>query len=109
MVSLRHARLEVDTADVAVRCHDFDVQASGTVRLASERDVRFEADELRAETRRDVHLNGAFIRLNCTPEGEAEAQALLAAVTMGVPQTPPAETCGTHDVSAPLEPKPGVP
>src|SRR4051812_14233039 len=41
VVSLRGARVEVDTADVAVRCRDFDVQASGTVRLASESEMRF--------------------------------------------------------------------
>src|SRR5689334_9807832 len=57
VVSLRGARVEVDAADVAVRCRDFDVQASG--------EVRFGAQELRAETKRDIHLNGEFIRLNC--------------------------------------------
>jgi hypothetical protein len=63
VVSLRGARLELDAADVAIRCHDFDVEASG---------------EIRAQTAGDIHLNGAFIRLNCTPEGEAAAQVLLA-------------------------------
>lgn len=70
VVSLRGARLEIDSLDLAVRCRDLDVQATGEVSL--------EADELRAETRRDIHLNGAFVRLNCTPQAEAEAQALLA-------------------------------
>ena len=78
VVSLRRARLEVDAADVAVRCREFDVQASGTVRLASEREVRFEADELRAETKGDIHLNGAFIRLNCTADGEPPPEDMVA-------------------------------
>lgn len=112
VVSLRGARVELDAADVAVRCRDFDVKASG--------EVRFEAEELRAQTKRDVHLNGAFIRLNCTTEGEAEAQELLAQLAMGnpegVPQTPPGATgeaadgCGGHDHHpVPAEPEPGAP
>ena len=64
---MRGARIEVESPEVAFRCQTFDVQASGNVRLASEQEVRIEADELRAQTKRDVHLNGAFIRLNCTP------------------------------------------
>jgi hypothetical protein len=78
VVSLRGARVEVDAADVAFRCRDFDVQASGAARLASAGEMRLEAGEIRAETKHDIHLNGAFIRLNCTPDSEAEAQALLA-------------------------------
>jgi hypothetical protein len=78
VVSLRGARLEVDAADVAFRCRDFDVEASGTARVASACEIKLEANEIRAQTEQDIHLNGAFIRLNCTPEGEAAAQALLA-------------------------------
>jgi hypothetical protein len=94
VVALRSARVEVDTADVAFRCRDFDVQASGT--------ARFAADELRAETKRDIHLNGAFIRLNCTPEGEAEAQALMAQVAAQQGALPAAgDPCGALDASHP--------
>lgn len=78
VISLRGARVEVDSPDVAVRCNTFDLQATGAVRLASDQEVRIDAGEMRTETKRDIHLNGAFIRLNCTAEGEAEAQALLA-------------------------------
>ena len=78
VVSLRAARLDVDAADVAFRCRDFDVQASGVARIASAGELKLEATEIRAQTERDIHLNGAFIRLNCTAVGEAEAQALLA-------------------------------
>ncbi len=116
VVSLRGARIEVDAADVAFRVRDFDVQATGTVRLASEREVQLEADELRAETKRDIHLNGAFIRLNCTADGDAEAQALLAqmAAQQGAGD-PPAEHDHTHGSAhggaptAPSDPTPGAP
>lgn len=95
VVSLRGARLEVESPDVAFRCRTFDVQASGPVTLASEREVRVSADELRMETARDIHLNGAFIRLNCT-EGEAADMVAAAAGIVeasagraaGDPQTP---------------------
>jgi len=116
VVSLRGARVEVDVADIAVRCRNFDVQASGDVRLASEREVRFEAEDLRAETTRDIHLNGAFIRLNCTAEGEAEAQALLAQIAAQQAVQPAAgDSCGAHDAShaaalpAPSKPTPDAP
>ena len=68
VVSLRGARLELEAPDVSVRCNTFDVHATETLSLSSERDVRIEADELRAKTEHDVHLNGAFIRLNCTAD-----------------------------------------
>jgi hypothetical protein len=84
VVSMRGARVEVESPDVAFRCRTFDVQATGDVRLGSEQAVRIQADEVRAETKQDIHLNGAFIRLNCTAEGEAEAQALLAQMAANV-------------------------
>jgi hypothetical protein len=104
VVSLRGARVEVDAADVAVRCRDFDVQASGN--------VRFGAEELRAETTRDIHLNGAFIRLNCTADGDAEAQALLAQMAAQQGTEPTAsDPCCAHDASHsdPSKPSPGAP
>jgi len=70
VVSLRCARLEVESPEVAFRCDTFDVHAKGDVRLASEREVSITADELRAKTERDIHLNGAYVRLNCTPDLE---------------------------------------
>ena len=75
VVSLRGARLEVESPDVAFRCNTFDVQAAGAVSLASEREVRVTADEVRMETAHDIHLNGAFIRLNCTAEGMSPEEA----------------------------------
>lgn len=108
VVSLRGARVEVDSADVAVRCRTFDVQATGTVRVASEQEVRFEADELRAETKRDIHLNGTFIRLNCTADGEAEAQALLAQMAATVAAQGAQDSCAGHPETA-GEPTPQTP
>jgi hypothetical protein len=94
---MRGARVEVDSPDVAFKCRTFDVQASGGVRV--------QADEVRAETKHDIHLNGAFIRLNCTPEGEAQAQALLAQMAAAAEQAraaglevPPLDACaGGHE------------
>jgi len=98
VISMRGARVEVDAADVAFRCHDFAVQAN----------------EVRIEAKEDVHLNGAFIRLNCTAEGEAEAQALLAQLAAGTVGLPPAEPhdCAAHagPASPPVgEPEPTAP
>lgn len=76
VVSLRCARLEVESPEVAFRCDTFDVQAKRDVRLASEREVTITADELRAKTERDIHLNGAYVRLNCTPDLEVPVPML---------------------------------
>jgi len=78
VVSLRAARLEVESPDVAFRCRTFDVQTTGTLSLASEAEVRVAADEVRVETAHDIHLNGAFIRLNCTADGEPPPEDMVA-------------------------------
>ncbi|MEN9796424.1 MAG: hypothetical protein RL653_120 [Pseudomonadota bacterium] len=70
VVKLRGARLEVDSPEIALRCKTFDVQASEQIRL--------QGDELRATTQRDIHLNGAFIRLNCDDGPAPTAPALPA-------------------------------
>lgn len=75
VVSVRGARLEVESPEVAFRCRTFAVQASEQVSLASEQAVQIQADEVFARSKRDIHLNGAFIRLNCTDSGQ-EAPAL---------------------------------
>ena len=80
VVSLRGARLEVESPEVAFRCGTFDVQAAGAVSLVSEREVRIAGGELRMETARDIHLNGAFIRLNCTEGAAADMVAAAAGV-----------------------------
>jgi hypothetical protein len=70
VIAVRGARLELESPDVAVRCRTFDVHATEGLSLSSDRDVRIQADEVRAETKQDIHLNGAFIRLNCTADAE---------------------------------------
>ena len=71
VVTLRGGRLELDAPAVSVRCETFAVQASSEVSLTSQGAVRIAADELHARTAQDIHLNGAFIRLNCTPDAPA--------------------------------------
>ena len=62
-VVVRATRLEVDSPALAVRCSEFDLQA-GNVAVRSE-------GELRVQTVGDVHMNGAVIRLNCTPTDDS--------------------------------------
>ena len=83
VVSLRGARLEVESPDVAFRCRTFDVQATESLTLASEREVRVAANEVRVETQHDIHLNGAFIRLNCDASGGPSADEIVAAALAG--------------------------
>ncbi len=71
VVTLRGGRLEMESPAVTFRCESFDVQASSEVNLTSQGEVRIAADQLRARTQQDIHLNGAYIRLNCTPETPA--------------------------------------
>ena len=66
VVSLRSARVELEAPTVAIRCEDLDVRAAqrmalqaGTVGIRSEGEVQIAAE-------RDVHINGHFVRLNCT-------------------------------------------
>jgi hypothetical protein len=94
VVSLRCARLEVDSPEVAFRCDTFDVKTKGDLRLASEREVTIEADELRARTERDIHLNGAYVRLNCTPD--LEVPVPMPDVAAFLQATGQAHACG-HD------------
>lgn len=68
VVTLRGGRLELDAPAVAVRCQSFAVQAEQDVHLAAQGGVHIAGEELRARTAQDIHLNGAYIRLNCTPE-----------------------------------------
>lgn len=63
VVSLRGARLELASPEVSVACKRFEVRADEEIRLASD-------GEVRVQTERDIHLNGAYIRLNCTPDLE---------------------------------------
>ncbi len=93
VVSLRGARLEVESPEIAFRCRTFDVEASERVSLDSKGRMSLTADEARIATARDIDLNGAFIRLNCSPEvssEEAVAQALAMAAQALAPTLSPA-------------------
>lgn len=75
VVTLGSGRLLFESLDVSFRCQSFAVHAAQEVTLNSQGDVDIKAHELRAETAQDIHLNGAYIRLNCTP-GAAVPQPL---------------------------------
>jgi hypothetical protein len=96
VVSLRGARLEIDSPDVAFRCRNFDVEATGDLSLRSQREVRILGDELRARTEHDIHLNGAYVRINCTDDLQVPVQLPLPALdTIAAP--PSAAECGCSD------------
>jgi hypothetical protein len=69
LVRLRAARLELEASDaVAVRCRRFELETSEATELHSAGVVRITSQELRVRTQDDIHMNGAFIRLNCDEE-----------------------------------------
>ncbi len=105
VVSLCAARLELLAPAVDIRCDTFQVHATSNISLESDGEVRVHADELRAVTEQDIHLNGAFVRINCTPEGTEAAMLEVAALAL-LAEAPPenaGEACGHHH-HAPAEP-----
>lgn len=92
VVTLRGGRLEMESPAVSFRCDSFAVEARSAVNLTSQGEVHIAAQELHARTEKDIHLNGAFIRLNCTPD----APAPLPAAT----PLPTAATCCDHAVAS---------
>lgn len=104
VVTLREARLEVAAPELVFRCRSFDVQASDSLNLRCEREVRIESDELRARTEHDIHLNGAYVRINCTPDLQVPVDlSALTTPTSGAGTTEPHE-CGDACHAAPHEP-----
>ncbi len=83
VVTLRGARLEVDSAEVAFRCRTFDVHATERLRVSSEGEVQIAADEMRLTAEHDIHLNGAYLRLNCTADEASPEGAALPAPKQG--------------------------
>ncbi len=72
VVSLRAARLELAAPTVAVRCDDLDVRARRSVALGAGESVAIASEgDCRVTSVGDVHLNGAFLRLNCTDDAAA--------------------------------------
>lgn len=109
VVTLSSGRLLFDSPDVTFSCQSFAVQAAQEVNLQSQGDMHIKANELRAETAQNMHLNGAYICLNCTPgaaipqplaepqldaTSEVPAQTCTAVHTHNHPQTPQSELIG---------------
>jgi hypothetical protein len=66
LVRVCGGRLELNAVDdVAVRCKRFEVETTESTVLSSAGDLRMTGSELKVRTIEDIHLNGAFIRLNC--------------------------------------------
>ncbi|MFO0948371.1 MAG: hypothetical protein U1D30_21035 [Planctomycetota bacterium] len=70
-VSLRGARLEMEAIEkLAIRCKELAIIADEGASLRTGGVLRFEGDEVRFKSIKDIHLNGTFIRLNCPPNVE---------------------------------------
>ena len=108
VVTLGGGRLLVESTDVVFRCQTFAVQATQQVSLTSQRAVNIQAHELHAKTEEDIHLNGAYIRLNCTPDapvpGPFTAEELSASATADSPRcenTAESPSCDHHSHEPP--------
>ena len=65
VVSLRGGRLELEAPDtVAVHCRRFEVNTTEETQLQSSGPVHITGQEMFVETKSDIHLKGAIIRLN---------------------------------------------
>ncbi|MBI1189904.1 MAG: hypothetical protein GC200_04385 [Tepidisphaera sp.] len=66
VLQLRGVKLEIDSTDsVAVRCKDFEIAATDSVRLTAARDVEVRAQgELKVKTQGQMHIDGEVINLN---------------------------------------------
>lgn len=72
VLRLRGARLEIDSTDeVAVRCREFNVEASGGVRLSSGGDVQVTGQgEMRMKAMGQTHIDAEVINLNSGDRSE---------------------------------------
>ncbi len=108
VVTLGGGRLCVESADVVFRCQTFAVQAAQEVSLTSQRDVHIKANELHAKTEQDIHLNGACIRLNCTPD--APVPQPFTAAELAATSAPDTSCCEPDAASpAPFSQEPPAP
>lgn len=66
VLQLRGVRLEIDSTDtVAVRCKDFEIAATDSIRMSAAKDVALDAaGELRVKTMGQMHMDGEMIHLN---------------------------------------------
>jgi hypothetical protein len=70
VVRLRAARLEMEAAEtLSLSCRRLDVHTTEETAFHSEGKVQITGTEMRVRTEEDIHLNGAFIRLNCEEPG----------------------------------------
>lgn len=99
VVTLGSGKLLFDSSDVSFRCQSFAVQAAQEVSLKSQGEVNIKANELRAETDRDIHLNGAYIRLNCTPG--APVPQSLATPQLDAASAAPHRDCAAGEAASP--------
>lgn len=68
VVRLRASKLELEAREeFAVRCRRFALQATEGAELSTEGTLRLGGQEMRVRTQDDIHMDGAFIRLNCDP------------------------------------------
>jgi hypothetical protein len=66
VVRVHGGRLELHAVDtVAVACRRLEIQTAESTDLRSDAELRVTSRELKVRTSEDIHLNGAFIRLNC--------------------------------------------
>ena len=66
VVHLSGARLELEAPDtVALRCRRLEVTTEESTHLSSAGSLRLSGQEMRVQTKGDIHLNGDVIRLNC--------------------------------------------
>ncbi|QDU62635.1 hypothetical protein Pan216_35020 [Planctomycetes bacterium Pan216] len=78
VVKLCGVRLEIEAEEtVAVNCRNFEVNAEERAAIVSGGPVRVTGDEMRVRTRQDVHMNGAFIRLNCPDSLENDPEPVV--------------------------------
>jgi hypothetical protein len=101
LVRVRGGRLEATSQDIAFRCRTLDVQATESIRLASDGGLALLADEVRVKTEQDIHLNGAFVRLNCTEDAVSQAAAATAAMASAVAAVLAPEAHADHDHEPP--------
>lgn len=65
VVTLRGARLELESPEtIAINCRKLEVHTSEATNLSSDGTTRIDSTEVRMKTTEDIHMNGAFIRLN---------------------------------------------
>lgn len=99
VLQLRGVKLEIDSTDsVAVRCKDFEIAASESVRLTASKDVELRAQgELKVKTQGQMHIDGEVINLNSGdrtdyPDGQP---GWSPPPVPGLPEAPPPP--GTHE------------